>query len=139
MPPVVVDASLIFRLVVPSASQPAVRRRVDAWMQQGGTLVAPSLWLYEMTSALLKAVHFGQLADGEGRQALRLVHMFPIDLIQPDARLSEVAFDWGRRLQRANAYDAFYLALAQALGCELWTADRRLARAAQQPWVQTIA
>ncbi|MCC6168013.1 MAG: type II toxin-antitoxin system VapC family toxin [Caldilineaceae bacterium] len=136
MPPVVVDASLIFRLVVPNAAQPAVRSRVDGWMQSGSTPAAPTLWLYEMTSALVKAVHLGGLTEIEARRGLHLTHSFPIDLILPDARLSEAAFDWGRRLGRANAYDAYYVALAQALGCELWTADRRLANAVQQPWVR---
>jgi predicted nucleic acid-binding protein len=138
MPTAVVDASLTFRLVVPNADQPAVRSRVDEWIQNGGALAAPSLWLYEMTSALLKAVHLGDLDDAEGRRGLRLVHAFPVDLILPDARLSEAAYSWGRRLRRANAYDAYYLALAQALGCALWTADRRLANAASQPWVQHV-
>ncbi|HXF63950.1 MAG TPA: type II toxin-antitoxin system VapC family toxin [Caldilineaceae bacterium] len=138
MPPLVVDASLVFRLLVPNPSQAALRSRVDGWVQARGRLAAPSLWLYELTSALVKAVHFGQLSDGEARQALALAHRFPVELVLPDSRLAEAAYAWGRRLQRANAYDAFYLALAEALGAELWTTDRRLARAAQQPWVQCL-
>jgi predicted nucleic acid-binding protein len=46
------------------------------------------------------------------------------------------AFDWTLRLRRVAAYDSFYLALAQRLGCELWTFDRRLANAAAAPWVR---
>jgi predicted nucleic acid-binding protein len=136
--PLVVDASLVFRLLLPTPAQADLRGRVDAWLQDGGVLVAPTLWRYEMVSALVKAVYFATLTDEEARRALGLVDAFPVELIVPDARLSEAAYGWGRRLQRANAYDAFYLALAEALGCELWTADRRLARAAQQPWVQLL-
>ncbi len=40
------------------------------------------------------------------------------------------------RLNRAAAYDSFYLALAESLGCELWTADQRLHNAVDLPWVR---
>jgi predicted nucleic acid-binding protein len=39
-------------------------------------------------------------------------------------------------LNRAAAYDSFYLALAETLQCELWTADRRLRSAIDLPWVR---
>jgi predicted nucleic acid-binding protein len=42
---------------------------------------------------------------------------------------------------RVAAYDCFYLALAQRLDTEFWTADRPLSRAALQadaPWVKWI-
>jgi predicted nucleic acid-binding protein len=42
---------------------------------------------------------------------------------------------WTRRLNRAAAYDSFYLAVAESLGCELWTADQRLSKAVDLPWV----
>ena len=45
------------------------------------------------------------------------------------------AFAWTRRLNRAAAYDSFYLALAEGLQCDLWTADRRLFNAVDLPWV----
>ncbi len=135
--PLVVDASLTFRLLVPNSDQAKLRRRMDAWMKAEDRLAAPSLWLYELASALVKAVRFDQLTVDEARRALRLVHSFPIEMVTPDLQLTEAAFDWSVRLQRANAYDAFYLALAQDLGCELWTVDRRLVQAAQQPWVRS--
>jgi predicted nucleic acid-binding protein len=39
-------------------------------------------------------------------------------------------------LNRAAAYDSFCLALAEAMQCELWTADRRLVNAVNLPWVR---
>ena len=47
-------------------------------------------------------------------------------LFVPDADQNRAAFDWTLRLQRASAYDSYYLALAQALECNFWTADGRL-------------
>ena len=34
------------------------------------------------------------------------------------------------QLQQGAVYDAHYLALAESLGCDLWTADARFSRAA---------
>ncbi len=49
-----------------------------------------------------------------------------------------LAFDWTVRLNQAAAYDSFYLALAEALRCELWTADQHLYDAVGQPWVRWV-
>ena len=59
-------------------------------------------------------------------------------MIPPDALLAQAAFEWTLRLNRAAAYDRFYLALAETLGCELWTADTRLRNAADLPWVRGV-
>jgi predicted nucleic acid-binding protein len=45
---------------------------------------------------------------------------------------------WTLRLNRAAAYDSFYLALAERLGCNLWTADRRLWQAVSAGWVRLV-
>lgn len=42
------------------------------------------------------------------------------------------AFDWATRLRQRAAYDGFYLAAAEQLGAELWTADKALASNAGQ-------
>jgi predicted nucleic acid-binding protein len=50
------------------------------------------------------------------------------------------ALEFATRFNRPKAYDAQYLALADLLGCELWTADRRLVNAVggKLPWVRWI-
>lgn len=99
-------------------------------------LYAPALWLYEVTSALCKMVHFQQLTVSEGQQLLILVHQLEIETVAPDENQTQRAFVWTGRLNRAAAYDSFYLALAETLGCDLWTADKRLFNAANRPWVR---
>jgi predicted nucleic acid-binding protein len=42
------------------------------------------------------------------------------------------------QLKRAAAYDSFYLALAETLRSELWTADKRLVNAAGVSWVHLM-
>ena len=50
------------------------------------------------------------------------------------------ALDLAERFSLPAAYDAHYLALADWLGGEFWTADRRLARAVHDelPWVRVV-
>lgn len=134
----VVDASFMIKLILPNSEQMRCRELMAEWVQPGVNLYAPTLWLYEMTSALTKAIHFDILTEAEGRQALALAQALDLQLIHPDNTLVELAYDWTRRLNRAAAYDSFYLALSESLSAEFWTADKRLANAVSVPWVHCI-
>jgi len=135
----VIDASFTVKLILPNAQQTRCRELMAEWMQNGVDLYAPTLWLYEVTSAVTKAVHFDILTEIEGRQALQLAQALDFRLVHPDNTLVELAYDWTRRLDRAAAYDSFYLALTQSLSAEFWTADQRLVNAVDLPWVHYIA
>jgi predicted nucleic acid-binding protein len=134
--PLVVDASFTFRLVLPGPEQDRFRLLVDGWLRDGYELHAPTLWVYEMTSALCKVVRFGELTPAEGRHSLALAQTLGIQLMPPDIDQVRTAFDWTLRLDRAAAYGSFYLALAESLRCDLWTADRHLCNAVEQSWVR---
>ena len=134
--PLVVDASFTFRLILPNPQQDILQSLVEGWLQDGYQLVAPTLWLYEMTSALCKVVRFGEIASEEGERALALVQALGVELISPDEEQARSAFEWTIRLDRAAAYDSFYLALAKRLGCMLWTADQKLRNAVDEPWIR---
>ncbi len=134
----VVDASFAIRLILPDPRRSALRAQVERWLQEGYELVAPDLWLYEMTTALCKAAFFGLITAEEAENSLPLVSELAIQLVAADAEQARLAFVWTRRLNRAAAYDSFYLALAESLGCELWTADGRLCHAVDLPWVRSV-
>jgi predicted nucleic acid-binding protein len=136
---VVIDASIAIKAIFPNPLQGHCRALVQTFADaQPG---APTLWSYETTSAISKAVHFEQLTENEGRQALEQVDALGVHLFVPDLEQSRIAFGWTRRLRRASAYDSFYLALAGALECDFWTADKRLFNAltdAQLEWLHWI-
>ena len=52
-----------------------------------------------------------------------------LELHQPP-QLYGRALELASQLSRGAAYDAHYLALAETLGCEMWTADGRFYQAA---------
>ena len=121
---VIIDASVAIKAILPNPLQEYCRALVQTFAEVQP--VAPALWVYETTSAISKAVYFKQLTDKEGVQALEQVDALGIRLFVADIEQSRTAFDWTLHLKRASAYDSFYLALAEALDCEFWTADKRL-------------
>jgi predicted nucleic acid-binding protein len=68
---VIIDASIAIKAILPNPLQGYCRALAQKFAEV--QLVAPSLWTYETTSAIAKAVHFGQLIHHEGRQALEQV------------------------------------------------------------------
>jgi predicted nucleic acid-binding protein len=134
----IIDSNVALKVVLPDPLQAqcwAVLARLSA---SGCELVAPSLWAYETTSGLGKAVYLRQLTPERSREALATVLALGVRLVPPDQAQHEKALDWTLRLRRGAAYDSYYLALAESLRCDLWTADRRLANLVSLPWVRLV-
>jgi predicted nucleic acid-binding protein len=132
------DASFIVRTILPGPRSDSFRSQMELWLEDGCMLHAPTMWVYETTTALCKAVFFGLLTDGDTEESLSLLQDLAIELVPPDAEQACLAFGWTRRLNRVAAYNSFYLAVAESLGCELWTADQRLSNAVDLPWVRRV-
>ncbi len=119
---IVVDASAVLDLLLNATS---ARRVADRFFGGGETLHAPHLLDVEVAHVLRRYALGGELGAERGEQAiddfldLPLVR-YPHDLLLPRA--------WALR-HAVTAYDAMYLALAEALNAPLVTRDRRLARA----------
>jgi predicted nucleic acid-binding protein len=137
--PLVVDASLAVWSVVPAAAAVDTLGLIGDWRSRGLRLVAPDLLLAEGTSAIRRLVHSGLLSMERGAVALEDLFDLAIDCVPPNAERCRAAARWAERLGQAKAYDGFYMALAEELTAELWTADRSLARAARErslAWVR---
>lgn len=133
-----IDAGIAFKLIAPHPGQQRFVELMTQWRQADYQLCAPTLWAYELTSAFTKMAHFGHLSPANGREGLQLAYQLGVHLIAPDEAQAFKAYAWTERLGRAAAYDSFYLALAESLGCDLWTVDKRLANAAGQSWVKLV-
>lgn len=61
-------------------------------------------------------------------------------LLDVEPAMTKRAIEFADTFNRPASYDAHYLALAEYLECELWTADERLwnATKATLPWVRWV-
>jgi len=138
---IVVDANLCVALIVPLVYSEATAKKWHAWEADRASLYAPLLWEYEVVSALRKAVFARWLNSSEAENALQRLFNLGVEVIPPDSELHHSALHWSDRTGQPVAYDGQYIALAEALQAELWTADKRLSKALSSqnlPWLHWI-
>jgi predicted nucleic acid-binding protein len=137
--PVCVDASFVIKLGIPEAGSDQVEDLWREWHHKGREIVAPHLLHCEIVSVICHAVNRGRITPEEGLQVLEHLLALPIRFLAPEGlhiSACNIAMEWGQ----PAAYDAHYLALAQNLGCELWTGDRKLYQTVREkmPWVRLV-
>ena len=105
--------------------QQAVGLRDDA-IDGKLTMVAPSLWVYEVVNGITVAVRRDRLTTGTGRTAVDHLWAVGVSVVDPEP---QHVYTFATR-SGMSAYDASYVALAEALSAPLWTGDRALYDAA---------
>ncbi|MDE2816500.1 MAG: type II toxin-antitoxin system VapC family toxin [Chloroflexota bacterium] len=125
---VVVDASLAFKWLVREIHTVEANALGRLWNIQGTQIAAPYLMPVEVTNALHQKVRRGELTVEAAKQRLESLLSSGLELHQPPGLYGK-ALELASRLGQSAAYDVHYLALAEALGCQLWTADERFYRA----------
>lgn len=138
---VVVDANLLASQALPLPYGDLAIQRLVLWQTSEESMLAPVLVVYELTTIMRKAVVSGWLRDEVAADRLSEILQAGPRLISPDDHLNREALLWAKRIGQSKAYDAHYLALAAHENAALWTADRRLANAAQAAdldWVHWI-
>ncbi|MDX1599874.1 MAG: type II toxin-antitoxin system VapC family toxin [Anaerolineales bacterium] len=131
MSTIVVDANITLALVVPLKYSNQAEEQFQRWSSKGMQFAAPALWGYEVVSALRKAVAAEVLAEGEADRAVRDIWALGVEEIAGTIEGHRRALAWSMRLGQTAAYDAQYLVVAEDLEAQMWTADRRLFRAAK--------
>jgi len=133
-----VDANLVIRLVA-DPTDGTVRELWERWDVEGRQLAAPTLLYYEVANALYRYQNLDLLSASAVHLALRAALSLPSDL-HGGSELHRRALELAERFSLSAAYDAHYLALADRLGAEFWTADGALVRSVQEalPWVHLV-
>lgn len=119
---IVVDASALLETLLQMPAASAVEARLFAADQ---TLHAPHLLDLEVAQVVRRFAASGQIGEDRGRIALADLADLPLRRYPHDFLLQRI---WDLR-DNLTAYDAAYVALAEALDSPLLTRDRRLAAA----------
>ena len=114
----VVDASVIAPAVADGGPDgDACRARI-----KGQSLAAPDLLRVEAVSVIRRQLASGALTSAQANNAIEDLRNLPLTVYATAPLLRRA---WELR-DNAAAYDACYVALSEALGCALLTADQRL-------------
>lgn len=120
---IVVDASALLEALLRTPAAKAVEDRLFAPRQ---TIHAPHLLDVEVAQVIRRYALNGEIDSERGRVALIDLVDLPLRRYPHDFLLPRI---WNLR-NNLTAYDAAYVALAEALDAPLLTRDRRLAAAA---------
>jgi predicted nucleic acid-binding protein len=118
----VVDASAVVELLLRTAVGERCRERLLAVDE---ALCAPHLLDVEVAQVIRRFAGRGEISAARGREALVDLADLPLTLYPHGPLLERV---WELR-DSVSAYDAVYLALAEALDAPLVTSDGHIARA----------
>jgi predicted nucleic acid-binding protein len=120
---IVVDASALLEVLLRTPTAPSV----ETWLfDPGHTLHVPHLLDIEVAQVIRRYAAVGEIDENRGRAALTDLADFPLHRYPHDLLLPRV---WALRYN-LTAYDAVYVALAEALDAPLLTRDTLLAAAA---------
>jgi predicted nucleic acid-binding protein len=128
---IVVDASAILEILLNTR---AATRVADRLFAAGETLHAPHVLDLEIAQVLRRYAAAGALTERRGHQALADYADLPLDRYAHHLFLDRI---WELR-HSLTAYDAAYVALAEALAAPLVTRDAALARVGHRARVEVL-
>ena len=126
---VVVDASLVVKWLVTEELSDEALALLASWNAESVRMAAPSLIRFEVANVLHRKIARGDIGAISAIEHMTRLLTLPIelrDMPEIHARAIELAGE----LRHGAAYDAHYLALAEFLECDMWTADGRFYRSA---------
>ena len=124
--PIVLDASAAIALIRSEHAEQEINVQISRHRIDGGRLLVPDLFWIELTNVFMNRY---SASPREAVQILREVDELGIESIRTERALVLHAIEIQHR-HRLSAYDATYLALAEAENARLLTLDVKLADAA---------
>ena len=136
---VVSDSGIVLATVLVEPYSPQAKALLRLWHAQNVQLFAPTLFRYEIVAVVRKYVHRSIVTPDAGVRIRDTLMAEPVQLMIDDALLRR-GYELATRFNRPTAYDAQYLAVAERLQCDFWTADERLFNAVKQDfaWVKWL-
>ena len=125
--PVVVDTSIAVKWVAEESDSQQANALRESWREQGLQASAPDLITREFNSALFGKVRARGMTLNEAVDALARWEGLDV-VIYDSAPFHRRALELAVFVNHDEVYDLYFLALAENLNCELWTADQRFHR-----------
>ncbi|MEX2227764.1 MAG: type II toxin-antitoxin system VapC family toxin [Dehalococcoidia bacterium] len=137
---IVVDASIALKWIFNEDYSDGARSLLRHTLAQGHELVAPAIFLSEVTNAVFQHERLGLITAKESDLAIASLLANPVEVLSPPTLYGD-ALELARQHGLRATYDSQYLALAVSLDAEFWTADDRLFDALPRSlgWVRRIA
>ena len=126
---VVVDASLAFKWLVDEGDSDQAGLLAEAWTSRGIRTTAPYFMIAEVANILLQRIKRGEIDVGESSRLIAELLDTGVQL-HHSLGIHQRAVELATELGQGAVYDCHYLALAELLDCEMWTADERFFRSA---------
>lgn len=130
-PVVVVDSGILLASVLDEAISEKSKALLSYWERESFKFAAPLLFHYEIVAVARKAVHQKRIQLERGIAIRDSLLAYPVETLIDDALLKR-AYELTTEHNRPTAYDSQYLAVAERLNCEFWTADQRLFNAVRE-------
>lgn len=122
---IVADASVVLKWVLPAEPGTEAALALRSRHMSGVDRIAAPVLLYHEVANVLALTP--RLTEAEALEACESLKLSGLAVYAPGVRQMQRAVELARQA-RLSAYDAAYVALAETLGCDLVTADVRLAR-----------
>ena len=126
---VVVDASLVFKWLVSEENSDLAQSISRSWANNEIQAAASYLMPVEVANAPPPAGLRGELAVEDAVRLLEYLLASGIE-VRDDSNLHARALQVSSRLRQGAVYDPHYLALADILDCDYWTANESFYRSA---------
>lgn len=139
MASVVVDSGILIASVLKERFFQKADALLEYWRQNNIQFAAPVLFQYEVVAVARKVVFQKRATLEEATEARDFMLAYEVETYLDDTLLKR-AYELATQLDRPTAYDAQYLAVAERLNCEFWTADEKLFNAVHDKldWVKWV-
>jgi predicted nucleic acid-binding protein len=121
------DTSVWIPYLVPEISQPQARILVEEALSLNLRLVAPAFVWAEVGSVLRKKIQMQVVTTEEAQGFFEDFCELPIDYIEAEA-IRAKTWEIAEQYELLTLYDAAFLACAESIPAEFWTADAALVR-----------
>ena len=138
MSDVVVDSSLAVKWVLSEVHTAEAEALLRDWQARAVRRVVPSWFACEVANVLYRRIP-DELTIREAQIGVRSI-LDEVVVLDFEPALATRALELALSYRQPASYDAHYLALAERLSCELWTADRRFwsSTVGSLPWFRWV-